>query len=32
MKLGHDVRSVPTAYVKPYAKREKSEVVDAGAI
>lgn len=31
-KLGHDVRLMPPAYVKPYVKRGKSDAVDAAAI
>jgi len=31
-KLGHDVRSMPAAYVKPYVKRGKTDAVDAEAI
>ena len=31
-RLGHDVRLVPPAYVKPYVKRGKSDAVDAEAI
>ncbi len=30
--LGHDVRLIPPAYVKPYVKRRKSDAVDAAAI
>jgi transposase len=30
--LGHDVRLMPPAYVKPYAKRGKTDVADAEAI
>lgn len=30
--LGHDVRLIPPAYVKPYVKRGKSDAVDAEAI
>ncbi len=30
--LGHDVRLMPAAYVKPYVKRGKSDEVDAEAI
>jgi len=31
-KLGHDVRLMPPAYVKPYVKRGKSDASDAEAI
>ena len=31
-KLGHDVRLMPTAYVKPYVKRGKTDAADAEAI
>src|SRR4051794_7360083 len=31
-RLGHTVRLIPPAYVKPFAKRQKSDVVDAEAI
>lgn len=31
-KLGHDVRIMPPAYVKPYVKRGKSDAADAAAI
>lgn len=30
--LGHDVRLMPTGYVKPYVKRGKNDAVDAEAI
>jgi transposase len=30
--LGHTVRLMPTSYVKPYAKRGKSDAIDAEAI
>src|SRR5579872_6897434 len=30
--LGHTVRLMPAAYVKPYAKRGKSDAIDAEAI
>jgi len=30
--LGHDVRLIPPAYVKPYVKRQKSDAADAEAI
>lgn len=32
LKLGHDVRIMPAAYVKPYVKRGKTDAVDAEAI
>ena len=31
-KLGHDVKLIPPAYVKPYVKRQKNDRVDAAAI
>ncbi len=31
-KLGHTVRLIPPAYVKPYVKRQKNDVADAEAI
>jgi transposase len=31
-KLGHEVRLMPPAYVKPYVKRGKNDAVDAEAI
>ena len=31
-KLGHDVRLMPAAYVKPYVKRGKTDAADAEAI
>src|SRR4029434_4496907 len=31
-KLGHTVRLIPPAYVKPFVKRQKSDVADAEAI
>ena len=31
-KLGHTVRLIPPAYVKPFIKRQKSDVADAEAI
>ncbi len=30
-KLGHEVRLMPPAYVKPYVKRNKSDTIDAAA-
>lgn len=30
--LGHTVRLMPPAYVKPYLKRQKNDAADAGAI
>src|SRR5258708_24718871 len=30
-KLGHQVRLMPPAYVKPYVKRNKSDAIDAAA-
>ena len=30
--LGHEVRLIPPAYVKPFAKRQKNDAADAGAI
>lgn len=32
MSLGHDVRLIPPAYVKPFVKRQKNDAVDAEAI
>lgn len=32
MKLGHEVRLMPAAYVKPYVKRGKNDAADAEAI
>src|SRR5919199_804947 len=32
VKLGHTVRLIPPAYVKPFVKRQKSDVADAEAI
>ena len=32
LKLGHEVRLMPPAYVKPYVKRGKNDAVDAEAI
>jgi len=31
-KIGHEVRLVPPAYVKPYVKRGKNDIIDAEAI
>ncbi len=31
-RLGHDVRLMPPAYVKPYVKRQKNDATDAEAI
>ncbi len=31
-KLGHEVRLIPTAYVKPFVKRQKNDAADAEAI
>jgi transposase len=31
-RLGHDVRLMPPAYVKPYVKRNKNDMADAAAI
>ena len=31
-KLGHTVRLIPPAYVKPFVKRQKSDAADAEAI
>ena len=32
MQMGHEVRLVPPAYVKPFVKRHKNDAVDAEAI
>jgi transposase len=32
IKLGHDARMVPPAYVKPYIRRQKNDAADAAAI
>jgi transposase len=32
IRLGHDVRQMPPAYVKPYVKRGKTDAADAEAI
>ncbi|KQN74681.1 IS110 family transposase [Sphingomonas sp. Leaf62] len=32
IKLGHDIRQMPAAYVKPYVKRGKTDAADAEAI
>ena len=32
IKLGHDVRIIPPAYVKPYVRRQKNDRADAAAI
>jgi transposase len=32
VSLGHDVRLMPPAYVKPYVKRQKNDAADAAAI
>ncbi|KZY01786.1 hypothetical protein A3728_15750 [Sulfitobacter sp. HI0040] len=30
-KLGHDVRLIPSGYVKPFVKRQKNDAADAEA-
>ena len=32
LKLGHDVRIMPAAYVKPYVRRQKNDAADAAGI
>ena len=32
LELGHDVRLMPPAYVKPYVRRQKNDAADAEAI
>src|SRR5471032_3045426 len=32
IKLGHDARMMPPAYVKPYVRRQKNDAADAAAI
>jgi transposase len=32
VKLGHDARMMPPAYVKPYVRRQKNDAADAAAI
>jgi transposase len=32
IKLGHDARMMPPAYVKPYVRRQKNDAADASAI
>ena len=32
IKLGHDARMMPPAYVKPYIRRQKNDASDAAAI
>jgi transposase len=31
-RLGHEVKLMPAQYVKPYVKRQKNDIADAGAI
>jgi transposase len=31
-KLGHQIRLIPPAYVKPFVKRQKNDAADAEAI
>lgn len=31
-KIGHEVRLIPPAYVKPFLKRQKNDMADAEAI
>ena len=31
-QIGHEVRLIPPAYVKPFAKRQKNDAIDAEAI
>ena len=32
IRLGHEVRLIPPAYVKPFVKRQKNDAIDAEAI
>jgi transposase len=32
IRLGHDARMIPPAYVKPYVRRQKNDAADAAAI
>ena len=32
IELGHEVKLIPPAYVKPYVRRSKNDAVDAAAI